>query len=779
MASIASVPQFANDHDWQNHAAMLTGLSSFIREALEHPTKPGLLATILKRCGELFDTPHAVFDVISPDGNFLVDECATGLFAQKRLLPIRIGEGIAGTIWKTGRPLTIDNYRDWEGKAPGVPTELRAAMAAPVLSDGAVIGVILVAIAASDRTFTSQDLALLQMIADLSAALVTRQRRENTIQRERDAAALRMQKQESSLISVRNQMAAQIADRNARLNTQNNLLTALNDITLQLINETSWQTLLESLIGHTKTLLTVPHAFIAMIDASRHVMVDVVRSTIDMDWNSEKLRGEGLKGLVWETGETVVVDNYAAHPRRAPEPELDTLRATAIAPLVRNGQVIGALGVAHTDPARRFSDDEINALNRFAQLASLAYDRTRLLQSERRNRLVAESLRDVLRLINTTQSLDEVLGFVFHQMTRLLDMPCGMMFRLNPQNNELTIQQFRGIPKEAADSFKIIVSPATLLRARRYQRTSLVLPPTVTNLLIAGIMRHPEMRKQFSSVLPGIQSAIAAQLASHDQIYGGVLFFKTDNSGFDVTDMTAMRTLASHASLAIANSQLRIQSMTNAAEEERSRLARDLHDSVSQALFGIALGAQTALELHERGSPSLTDPLNYVMTLAEAALAEMRALIFQLRPDMLERGGLLGAIELQAAALRARHHLKVTLTISMQEPPVALDLKEAIYRVVSEALHNIVKHARATQVSIDVHDRNDGCEIVITDDGMGFDPAVRRPASFGLRVMRERMTALGGDVIIDSTLGGGTRVNVRAPIKLTAPLAVATHGRPI
>ncbi len=764
MASIASAPPFASENDWQHQAALLTGLSSFVREALEHPTKPELIAAILKRCTELFDTPHALFDVIAPDGEFLIDECATGHFAKERLSPIRVGEGITGAVRRSGQALRIHNYATWPGRASSGPEEVGAVMAAPVRADNAVIGVIVVAIVGSDRVFSERDLMLLQMIADLSAALVMRQRRESIIQRERDAAALQVQRQKSSLINVRNQMAAQIAERNARLNRQNDLLTALHDITLQLINETSLQTLLQNVTSYTTSLLGAPHAFVAMIDANRQVMVDVARSTIELDWNDESLRGEGLKGLVWETGETIVVENYAQHPRRASDPSLDVLRATAIAPLLSNGKVIGVLGVAHVDETRRFSDDEIGVLNRFAQLASLAYDRAQLLESERRNRLVAESLRDVIRLVNSTQSLDEVLAFVFQQMTLLLGMPCGIMFQLNPQNNELTIRHYLGIPDEAAASFKVRVPSATLLRAKRYRRTSLVLPPTATNLLIAGIMRDPDMRRQFTSVLPSFRSGIAAQLASRDQVYGGVLFFRTDKGGFDDTDLATMRTLATHASLAIANSQLRIQSMVNAAEEERLRLARDLHDSVSQALFGIALGAQTALELHERGAPALTDPLKYVISLAEAGLAEMRALIFQLRPDMLEHGGLLGAIDLQAAALRARHHLQVTLTIGMSEPPITFELKEAIYRVVTEALHNVVKHARASHVGVDVHEANQACEIVITDDGQGFDPAVHRPASFGLRVMRERMTALGGDVIIASAPGRGTCVTVRAPL---------------
>ena len=157
---------------------------------------------------------------------------------------------------------------------------------------------------------------------------------------------------------------------------------------------------------------------------------------------------------------------------------------------------------------------------------------------------------------------------------------------------------------------------------------------------------------------------------------------------------------ANQAAIAIENANLYEQAQSLAALEERQRLARELHDSVSQALYGIALGTRTARTLVSRAEEqplqqALNEPLDYILSLAEAGLAEMRALIFELRPESLATEGLVVALEKQTAALQARHHLQV-VTQLMPEPDVPLPVKEALYRVSQEGLHNIVKHAGAS-----------------------------------------------------------------------------------
>jgi signal transduction histidine kinase len=221
--------------------------------------------------------------------------------------------------------------------------------------------------------------------------------------------------------------------------------------------------------------------------------------------------------------------------------------------------------------------------------------------------------------------------------------------------------------------------------------------------------------------------------------------------------------IAAQAAVAIENARLYTQAQELAALKERSRLARELHDSVSQALYGIALAARTSRTLLDRDPPRAAEPLDYVLTLAEAGLAEMRALIFELRPESLEVEGLIAALDHQLAALHARHGIAVEASLGGTEPDVPYASKEAMYRVAQEALHNVVKHARASAVKVTLGADAEGLTLEVCDDGQGFEADGQFPGHLGLRTMQERAVGLGGSVRVQSTPGSGTRVHAWIP----------------
>src|SRR5438270_7441953 len=194
--------------------------------------------------------------------------------------------------------------------------------------------------------------------------------------------------------------------------------------------------------------------------------------------------------------------------------------------------------------------------------------------------------------------------------------------------------------------------------------------------------------------------------------------------------------------------------------QERQRLARELHDSVSQALYAIGLGAHTAREALESDPEQAMASIDYVLALAEAGLAEMRALIFELRPESLEMEGLVVALTKQVAVLRTRYKLTVDPDLG-EEPDLLMETKHALYRVAQEALHNIVKHARASMVVLRLAGETNEIILEVRDNGKGFDPAGPFPGHLGLRSMRERVTKIGGTLSIESVPGQGTCIEVR------------------
>lgn len=191
--------------------------------------------------------------------------------------------------------------------------------------------------------------------------------------------------------------------------------------------------------------------------------------------------------------------------------------------------------------------------------------------------------------------------------------------------------------------------------------------------------------------------------------------------------------------------------------EERQRLARDLHDSVSQVLYSIGLGVKSARMALERNPDQVINNLDYVSRLAEGGQVEMRALIFELSPESLQTEGLVAALERQAAVLRTRYQLTVN-TSFCPEPKMPLKIKETIFRLAQEATHNIVKHAHANNVDIILECKRKQVQLIVIDDGLGFDVNADHHGRLGLVSMHERAVKNNGQIKILSSPGQGTRI---------------------
>ena len=227
--------------------------------------------------------------------------------------------------------------------------------------------------------------------------------------------------------------------------------------------------------------------------------------------------------------------------------------------------------------------------------------------------------------------------------------------------------------------------------------------------------------------------------------------------------VTFLHAIAGLAASATESFRLVSAVQDQAALEERQRLSRELHDSVSQALYGIVLGARSARNRLARSPGRVGEPLDYILNLAEAAFADMRSLILELRPESFEREGLVDALSKRADAVMARYGIEVTKDLP-EEPAIPFDAKQAIYRTAQEALRNVVKHSQAKHVSLQLRVNGDVVTMEIRDDGTGFDPSGSFPGHLGLQSMRERTEERGGELQIESVPGRGTRVGVQIPL---------------
>jgi signal transduction histidine kinase len=269
---------------------------------------------------------------------------------------------------------------------------------------------------------------------------------------------------------------------------------------------------------------------------------------------------------------------------------------------------------------------------------------------------------------------------------------------------------------------------------------------------------------------PRMRSFLGVPLTFKGDIVGA--FYLTDkDGGFDEADVDLVQGLAAHAAVLIENARLFEASRERSIAEERSRLARDLHDALTQRLFGLNLTLEAAAATAAGPDPAPTvEAIRQARELVDSALAELRSLIFELRPPALESDGLLGALRKHAELLSRAYGTPVTVIAGPSGPdrwsPAAA---RVLWRVAEEALSNAVRHAGASAVTVELSAEGDGrrgqTRLSVIDDGIGFDPEARSIASrrLGLVSMRERIEAAGGTFEIVSAPGRGTTVRASAP----------------
>jgi signal transduction histidine kinase len=276
------------------------------------------------------------------------------------------------------------------------------------------------------------------------------------------------------------------------------------------------------------------------------------------------------------------------------------------------------------------------------------------------------------------------------------------------------------------------------------------------------IRRDPRFRGWWPSAHPVMRSFMGVPIVGGDEVVGA--FYLTDKEGdaeFTAADQELIEMLAPHAALAMENARLSERSRELSIVEERNRLARDLHDSLVQKLFGVVLAAKSASTLLERDAGDARAQVDRLGELAQDAIAELRSLVFQLRPVDIETEGLGEALRKHVDVLRRVHQTTLTLELS-GTPRLRPGVDDEVFRIAQEALHNSLRHARAGRISVSLEENGDGLGLSVSDDGVGFDPTepALRARRLGLTSMEERARELGGRLSIESAPGAGTTVRL-------------------
>jgi signal transduction histidine kinase len=277
-------------------------------------------------------------------------------------------------------------------------------------------------------------------------------------------------------------------------------------------------------------------------------------------------------------------------------------------------------------------------------------------------------------------------------------------------------------------------------------------PVIVEDLLATA--QHPLARQE------GLRAMAIFPLRAKEKLLGTLcLATRREPRAFTRNERELIRAIGDQAAVAIENARLYEQAQELAAAEERNRLARELHDSATQSLYGVTMFAEAAARLLTAGQiEQAAGHMREVRATAKEALQEMRLLIFELRPPILEEQGLVAALQARLESVEGRSGLQTKFEAE-GVGNLPSEVEEALFRIAQEALNNALKHAQAGKVRVCLTQAQQNVTLEITDDGVGFDTTCTQ-GGLGLAGMEERAALLGGRLTVNSEPGGGTRVRV-------------------
>jgi signal transduction histidine kinase len=473
-----------------------------------------------------------------------------------------------------------------------------------------------------------------------------------------------------------------------------------------------------------------------------------------------------IAGIVLKTGSPILVEDTTTAAGIFQEAiRLTNSKSILIMPLTSGRETIGVLSVSDKESGVLGKEEE-RLLKMFANIAIIALDNARLYKEEQdrreeaeRGRRVAEALRDILRILNSKLDLPEVLQYIANQSKELLNASSTMIRKINYESQTVITEASANLPEEFDVIKEIPFYPGGSERILRDNK------PVVVSNLRDSLGRYLNDPQELSSpqqawarvILKFYCSHLITPLIVNDSLYGTLTFYYNRTMEFSEEDIYLGLTLATQVSLAIENARLRDQEKEIAIATERNRLARDLHDAVTQTLFSATLIAEVLPRLWDRNPIEARKRLEELRQLTRGALAEMRTLLLELRPSALQDASFAELLKQLCEALNGRTRIPVELSIEC-EPDFPPDIKIAFYRITQEALNNIAKHADATLVIVRLWNPDDNLNLLIQDNGKGIQMVNVPSNHLGIGIMKERSSALGAEFIIDSTPGIGTKI---------------------
>ncbi|MDQ3930438.1 MAG: GAF domain-containing protein, partial [Chloroflexota bacterium] len=484
-----------------------------------------------------------------------------------------------------------------------------------------------------------------------------------------------------------------------------------------------------------------------------------------IEWNVPALRSSGrvpidqsLSGLAFTTGQ-VQISNNASSDDRVNHTLRQEMGAHSVlaAPMVSRGHTIGVVTAVNKRQGD-FTQDDLRLMSVLANQAAVAVERARLYSRTQQQLMTLTTINELSLSVTLSRSLEETLVNGMEHIGKLMGASSALVFlydqktntlnytahyNMSPEHLRLVVESQRQVPVGLRPDHKVAFQEAFVTQKPCFIEDTH--EPNYHSTWWAVASKELGDEELAQKVADQVGALIALPLSVRDRHLGTMTVYFAEPRRFAQQELQLFSSFAKILALAVYNTQLLAQSNKLATVEERARLARELHDSVTQSLFSLNLTLRAARRVLTSDGEQALSLMDNVQELAQGSLAEMRALIFELRPQALQNEGLASALQKHADAVKARNGLVVHLDLS-GDRRLPIEHEEALYQIAREALHNVVKHAQATEAWVCLDTSTDHVTLSIRDNGRGFKTSklvVDGGSHIGTSTMRERAQAIG------------------------------------
>jgi signal transduction histidine kinase len=533
----------------------------------------------------------------------------------------------------------------------------------------------------------------------------------------------------------------------------------LLDTGIAISSELSLDGVLERIVQAAATLTGARYAALGVIDRTGTALERFVTTGIDDATRAEigdLPRGRGILGVLIRDATPLRLHTLQDDPRSVGFPPGHPPMSTFLGvPILLRGVAYGNLYLTEKEGAEDFSVEDEELVSLLASQAAVAIENARLYESATAWSRQLESLNEIGNALVGELELSPLLDLVARRLRELID--ARLVAIAVPDGDGLRFEAAAG---ESSDDLIGMTLPGAttktgrVLERRRSER-------------IDSVLEDPELHQDLTRRL-GARSALFVPLLARDNAIGVIVAH--DKLGpdprFGDADLRLAEQFAARAATAVDLSRRvardALRRVVSGQELERQRLARELHDETGQALTSILLGLKA---VEEAGNPQeMKEAAEELRQLVVATLQDVRRLAVELRPKALDDFGLVAALERLSKTFAEATGIDVELEAGLGDQRLPAEVETTLYRIIQEALTNVVKHADASRVSILLAEKGSAVVAVIEDDGEGFDPERPPAEGVGLLGMRERVELLDGRITVESSAGAGTTLAVEVPI---------------